>query len=93
MNPGFLQRILGAILLFEIVLVSFFLHGCTTVKGVFPDGTVITASSFLSNKRFTGSLKGANGELVIQEFEEDQTSGAAQIVGAAVKAAVGAVAP
>lgn len=46
--------------------------------------------SFLSNKRVSGTLKADGNKriLIVNEFDENQTDGAAKVVGAAVEAAI-----
>jgi hypothetical protein len=50
-------------------------------------------TSFLADKQFKGSLKDGSREVVVEEFQEDQTSGAAKITGAAVEAAIKGMKP
>jgi hypothetical protein len=64
--------------------------GCTSLKYENKEGAKIEVWSFLSNKRVSGTLKadGNKRTLIVNEFDENQTDGAAKIVGAAVEAAI-----
>lgn len=75
------------------ILICILLSGCTHVQWSAADGTKLDAWSILSNKKVVGSLKDGNRTLTIKELTEDQTTGAAEIVGAAVEAAVKGVKP
>lgn len=76
-----------------VLLTGLLIQSCTEVIWTAPDGSKIVANSFLSNKKLSGSLEidGPRRKLVINEFEEDQTTGAAAVTEAAVKAAITAV--
>lgn len=66
------------------------LCSCTSLKYENKEGAKIEVWSFLSNKRVSGTLKaeGNNRTLIVNEFDENQTDGAAKMVGAAVEAAI-----
>ncbi|MDD5165737.1 MAG: hypothetical protein PHG25_04370 [Candidatus Pacebacteria bacterium] len=76
-----------------LLCISLICFGCTHVKWVGQDGTTLSVTSFLADKKFKGTLKDGQREVVMEEFEEDQTSGAAKITGAAVEAAIKGMKP
>ena len=73
-----------------VVVVSLLLFGCTSLKYENAEGAKIEVWSFLSNKRITGNLvaEGNKRTLVVNEFDENQTDGAAKVAGAVVEAAI-----
>lgn len=73
-----------------MVVGSLLLFGCTSLVYENAQGAKVEAWSFLSDKRFSGTLTadGNKRTLVITEFDENQTDGAAKMVGAAVEAAI-----
>ena len=73
-----------------VVVGSLLLFGCTSLKYENAEGAKIEVWSFLSNKRVSGALKadGNKRTLIVNEFDENQTDGAAKMVGAAVEAAI-----
>jgi hypothetical protein len=78
-----------------LILVSIFLCSCTSLKYQNAEGAKIEVWSFLSNKRISGNLvaEGNKRTLIVNEFDENQTDGAAKMVGAAVEGAVKAMKP
>lgn len=73
-----------------ILVLSVLLCSCTSLKYENTEGAKIEVWSFLSNKRVSGTLKadGNKRTLIVNEFDENQTDGAAKMVGAAVEAAI-----
>lgn len=73
-----------------VVVGSLLLFGCTSLKYQNAEGAKISIWSFLSDKRFSGNLvtEGNKRTLIVNEFDENQTEGAAKIAGAVVEAAV-----
>lgn len=78
-----------------VIVSSLALFGCTSLTYTNPEGATIETWSFLSNKKLSGALTtdGNKRTLIVNEFDENQTDGAAKIVGAAVEAAVKSVKP
>ncbi len=73
-----------------LLILSMLLCSCTSLKYQNAEGAKIEVWSFLSNKRISGNLaaEGNKRTLVVNEFDENQTDGAAKMVGAAVEAAI-----
>ena len=73
-----------------VVVGSLLLFGCTSLTYTNSQGATIEAWSFLSNKRLSGTLTadGNKRTLVINEFDENQTDGAAKVAGAIAEAAI-----
>jgi hypothetical protein len=78
-----------------LILVSIFLCSCTSLKYKNPEGAEIEVWSFLSNNRISGNLvaEGNKRTLVVNEFDENQTDGAAKVAGAVVEGVVKAMKP
>ena len=72
------------------MVVCILLCSCTSLKYENKEGAKIEVWSFLSNKRVSGTLTadGNKRTLIVNEFDENQTDGAAKMVGAAVEAAI-----
>jgi len=84
-----------AVVIVIVVTLILLLFGCTSLKYQNAEGAKIEVWSFLSNKKISGNLvaEGNKRTLIVNEYDENQTDGAAKIVGAAVEAAVKSVKP